>query len=220
MTVADYFKRMAREHPIYKQFMGGNRLRFPFLPTVNVGSFTKPILFPMELISVCHGQSCAATKNMMAEALRHSAIRPQERFQNLLGSGGGGKSANSMLTELCHNDDSKCFGVTNFDKSAPMSVAARVLPPPKLQYGGEVISPRLSGEWNMMTQGRRPTQFVELPPSPNPNKSYTYGILIVGSPPRNWHEPTRVFKQALEKDASGAGLDLFLGGVPELCSGA
>ena len=99
-----------------------------------------------------------------------------------------------------------------------MRVAARLLPPPRLQYAGEVFTPGLSGEWNIM-QGR-PTRFVDLPPNPNANGTYTYGILIVGSKPRDWEHPTKDFKKALEKDAYGAGLELYLGGPPCFCSGA
>jgi hypothetical protein len=219
MTVADYFVEMARENPKYRDFMHGNALQYPFLPTVNVGSTKRPILVPMELLSVCHGQSFSKiTPEMTAKVVRHAAILPQERFQNLLDSASkGNRREQSALTELRGSSEAQCFGVTEFDYQ-PMSVAARLLPPPRLQYHDEVFHPGLSGEWNIL-QGR-PTKFAELPPRPRSDGKFKYGILIVSrGTPRDWDTPTRNFKKTLEKDAASAGLNLYLGGPPMISSG-
>ena len=217
MTVEQYFEEMALENPAYKQFMKGSRLKYPFLPTVDVGSRNKPILFPMELISVRPGQPFSrCTPDMTAKIVRHAAILPQERFQNLLDNG---ERSQSVLTELRGCSQAACFGVTKFEVS-PMSVSARLLPPPKLQYRDQVFEPGLNGEWNILT-GKR-AQFVDLPANPRRDGSYMYGILIVsqgGQQPREWERPTKDFKSALEDDAASAGLKLFLGGPPMFSSG-
>ena len=53
-TVDDYFRQKSAENSAttnpYK------KLKYPSLPTVNVGSIKKPILIPMELIKVLDGQ--------------------------------------------------------------------------------------------------------------------------------------------------------------------
>ena len=76
---------------------------------------------------------------MTAKVVRHAAILPQERFQNLLdgatssSSASQGSQQQSVLTALRSDSEATCFGVTDFEVS-PMSVAARLLPPPRLQY--------------------------------------------------------------------------------------
>ena len=53
MTVADYYTNMMKT----KSYFGGSKsLKFPFLPTVNVGSNSKPVLIPAELIEIRSGQ--------------------------------------------------------------------------------------------------------------------------------------------------------------------
>jgi hypothetical protein len=210
---------MAKEKPRYSECMRGKRLQFPFLPTVNVGSAKRPLLFPMELVSVRPGQSFSKYGgDVTAKVVRHAAILPQERFQNLLENASSSNSnSQSVLTALRKNEEAVNFGVTDFDFQ-PMSVAARLLPPPQLQYRDQVFSPGLAGEWNILHGG--PIKFAESPPRPNPDGSYTYGILLVSnSAPRDWDTPTKQFKMALERDASSAGLDLFLGGPPLISTG-
>lgn len=221
MTVADYFADMARQCPAYQQAMGGSRLKYPFLPTVNIGSAKKPILMPMELLSVRPGQSFSKlSAEMTAQVVRIAAIPPQERFRELLDCANKASSGGqSMLAALRSNAEAESFGVTDFP-SQPMSVAARLLPPPQLQYGDQVCSPGLAGEWNIMT-GARPPKFAELPPRPLEDGTYMYGILLVSrGEPRDWDRPTRDLKAALEKDAASAGLKLHLGGPPMISSGA
>ena len=57
-TVAQYFEVQAKKSPaIYGKFLSKGKLRYPALPTINVGSSSKPILIPPELITVPGGQS-------------------------------------------------------------------------------------------------------------------------------------------------------------------
>lgn len=217
VTVAEYFAKMAAENSSYREFMRGSELQFPFLPTVNIGTRGHPVLMPMELVSVRDGQSFSrCTGDMTAKVVRHAAILPQERFQNLLDNDKRSRDSQSALTALRGDSEAATFGVTDFDFT-PMSVSARLLPPPRLQYKDETQSPGLSGDWNIL-QGR-PTEFFKLPPNPARDGSYMYGMLIVSrSQPRDWEGPTRSFKSALEKDAASVGLKLFLGGPPLICS--
>ena len=58
VTVAQYFEIQGRKQPaIYGPFLTKGKLRYPALPTINVGSNAKPVLIPPEMISVPGGQS-------------------------------------------------------------------------------------------------------------------------------------------------------------------
>lgn len=220
ITVANYFVEMARENPEYRKFMKGDSLQFPFLPTVNVGSAARPILIPMELVTSCYGQnfSSRCTGEMTAQVVRHAAILPQERFQNLIDSASMvTQSTQSVIKALRADSEVKAFGVMDFELS-PMRVESKLLPPPKLQYKNDVYSPGLSGEWNILVG--KPVQFVSLPPRPSQKGTYKYGILLVSqNEPREWQEETKFFQNELEKVAASTGLKLEIGGPPMTCSG-
>jgi hypothetical protein len=57
-TVAQYFEIQAKKFPaVYGKFLLKGKLRYPALPTINVGTTSKPVLIPPELITVPGGQS-------------------------------------------------------------------------------------------------------------------------------------------------------------------
>ena len=58
VTVAQYFEAKGKSSPlIYGKYMNKGKLRYPALPTINIGSAKKPVLVPAELITVPGGQS-------------------------------------------------------------------------------------------------------------------------------------------------------------------
>jgi eukaryotic translation initiation factor 2C len=133
MNVADYYRLKARDTPSYAAKLPGGQLRFPFLPTINVGSTSKPTLIPMELIDVLCGQNFShkCTGEMTATIIKYSAVPPQERFSCLINpTSDGGESVLSML----HRDPiAAAFGINQFG-SAPLEVSGRILPAPRIRY--------------------------------------------------------------------------------------
>ena len=74
--MADYFALMARDRKAgqaYAAALGpSGRLKYPQIPTINIGSVSKPVLVPAELVSVPFGQFCsgAMTGDMTASVIR------------------------------------------------------------------------------------------------------------------------------------------------------
>lgn len=59
VTVADYFAQMCRSKEKganYKRVLSTGRLQFPNLPTINVGTSSKPVWVPPELVMIPGGQ--------------------------------------------------------------------------------------------------------------------------------------------------------------------
>jgi hypothetical protein len=72
MTVAQYFVVSARVNgSIYKTALPSGKLKYPALPCVNLGSSTKPIYVPPELVAIPGGQcrSKVATPEMTAKMI-------------------------------------------------------------------------------------------------------------------------------------------------------
>jgi len=57
VAVAAYFEIMGKIKPEYAKCLKNGKLKYPSLPTINIGSVKKPVLVPSELISVPGGQS-------------------------------------------------------------------------------------------------------------------------------------------------------------------
>jgi hypothetical protein len=209
ITVADYYRDMAKKSPAYSRHLPDSKLRFPALATVNVGSAAKPILIPMELVVVDKGQNFShkCTGEMTAQIIRHAAVVPDERFKNLLGSMG---SAQSLIGTIKSDPTTAAFGVSDFELD-PMTVACRLLPPPKLRYGNQEFNPGLAGSWNIMV-GSKPVKFIRNPPAPARDGTYMYGVLLVGRLPNGWEGPVEAFQKDIENDANVCGLKLKRGG--------
>jgi hypothetical protein len=209
ITVADYYQDMARRSPAYNTHLKNGKLRFPGLPTVNVGSANKPVLIPMELVVVDRGQNFShkCTGDMTAQIIRHAAVVPDERFKNLLGSMG---SAKSLIGTIKTDETTAAFGVSDFELE-PLGVACRLLPPPKLRYANQEFNPGLAGSWNIMV-GSRPIKFIRNPPAPARDGTYMYGVLMVGRLPNGWEGPVEKLQHEIENDANVCGLKLKRGG--------
>lgn len=140
-TVQQYFSEKSVSDPVkYKV------LQYPTLPTVDVGSRTKPILIPLELCVIIPGQlrSKSITGEISAKIIEHAAMLPQDRYRNIT-------TGSTFFDALAGDQDADHFGLNCLTTaSVPMRVLARVLPPPKLLYGrNRVIEPALKGTWNL-----------------------------------------------------------------------
>eukprot|EP01041_Mallomonas_annulata_P003861 gene3861-7706_t len=218
ISVQQYFEDMARINPAYLRYLPQGKLKFPFLPCVNLGSKKKPVLLPPELLRIPGGQfrsGKALTGAITAAMIRQAAVRPAERFAHLTGSVSNHEG--SMIEVINSDQTARAFGLGNISPQ-PMKVNARLLPPAILQYGdGKELDPKLSGSWNL----RGGEKFVQLPPGAI-NGRYMIGCLFVtDAPPQQSHfEMAKRFMFDLERDARTTGLHLYSGGDPITCNGA
>ena len=139
MTVAEYFEHMAVSKRNYKP------LKFPFLPTINVGSNSKPNLIPVELVDVASGQcrSNKMTGDMTAQTIKYAAVRPDERQKFISGP-------NEGIASILRTDKTAiAYGLDKLSTDA-MICNATILPPARIRYGGanNEIDPQLNGSWN------------------------------------------------------------------------
>ncbi|CAH8821433.1 unnamed protein product [Trichobilharzia szidati] len=124
-TVAEYFKR---HHHI--------TLKYPELPCVKVDQ-KREVYMPMELLNILPYQAPNASKaDVASEVIRCSAVRPQERFQELQ------NFANNMLKS---HPLIQQFGLAI--EPRPVEVKARVLQPPSAKFGRSGVQPLKAGSW-------------------------------------------------------------------------
>eukprot|EP01039_Chlorochromonas_danica_P004141 gene4141-4546_t len=219
-TVAQYFELMAKDpsKQQYRNALKGGKLRYPKMPTINVGSKARPILVPAELVHILQGQSRAgsADPEIVSRIIRYAAVRPEERFQAITA---GDSNSSSIVSVLRGDATAQAFGVASIELQ-PLTSSAVLLPQAKLAYGGnKVVDPLLNGSWNI----DRPQQkFARMPPSPGADGGFKYGVLVVGDgPPRaqDWGALVNDFMTAIERDAAGSGLKLTKGGGYLVCNG-
>lgn len=196
----------------YTAALGLEGLKYPTLPTINVGSSKKPLYIPLELVTVLPGQSRSrsVTGNITSQIIKVAAMKPDERMRFLADSRVG-----SLMHAIAVDEDAKMFGIGGGKLSTePMRVDAQVLFPPKLQYGdSKVISPMLRGTWNLANG----VSFYEPAPllgrrsmSVSPS-NYLYAIVFVytgNRPPNNFQRPVEDFKRKLESESVTLGIPL------------
>lgn len=106
------------------------KLRYPHLPCLQVGQEHKHTYLPLEVCNIVAGQRCIKkltdmqTSTMIKATARSAPDRERE--------------INSLVRRADFNNDAYVqeFGLTI--SNSMMEVRGRVLPPPKLQYGGRV----------------------------------------------------------------------------------
>ncbi|GLD98460.1 hypothetical protein PINS_up007157 [Pythium insidiosum] len=128
MSVADYFAERYN-----------NRLRYPFLPAVNIGSKKRETWLPMELCTVAPGQRCAnINENDTAEIIRQTSQKPRDRQRRIM----------DQLHETGFQNDPYLqeFGM-KFDQRME-TVQARILDAPEVQYNNVSERPA-NGAWNL-----------------------------------------------------------------------
>ncbi|KAL8832946.1 MAG: hypothetical protein Q9170_004627 [Blastenia crenularia] len=142
MSVFDYY------HKTYNVY-----LNMPHLPLVvtgrmipkrdNAGNIIgkSPIVFPMELCNMCDNQRYPYKLNetQTASMIKFAVKRPGDRLQGI----------NKGISMLNWNNDPylKHYGLKIEPKQ--IETNARILPPPKLQFGGSVAEPGTSGRWDL-----------------------------------------------------------------------
>ena len=118
-TVEDYFSHMCKVNTKYAEKLPEGRLKYPDLPTVNVGSKNHPILVPPELVFMHVGQCRNKKVSPAMTASLISVVRKAEEFG---------------MKGVSHK---------------PLAIEGCILPNAKIQYHKDVVDPMLTGEWNM-----------------------------------------------------------------------
>jgi eukaryotic translation initiation factor 2C len=201
ITVAQYYANMANaKKPNYRT------LRHPSLPTINVGSSTRPVLIPLELVEVFPGQCKPGrvTPEMTADMIRLSTSGgPSARFDFIEGP-------DSFSHAIRRDDINRTFGLADVEPK-PLSVPFKILPAPALQYRPGIINPELKGAW--MPGSNKCVR-------PPVSGDFLYGVLLVGntSPGSGWEATVRSFCRSLETEARTFGWTLRLATDPINCN--
>jgi eukaryotic translation initiation factor 2C len=199
ITVAQYFEIKARDDPAYAAHMPTGKLKYPGLLTVNIGSTSKPVLIPPELMMVPSGQvrPNSMTPDIVAEIVKHSAILPAARFEFI----------NNTTALGAINDSPACqaFFGGGISKT-PMEVQGRILPQAKLQYKGGVVDPGQNGQWKVNDKYK----FYASPPGNDAGSGLPFAIMQVANARPHAVSPDllRAFCSDLIKTCSGLGLRL------------
>uniref|UniRef100_A0A1Y9GLL1 Argonaute 1 n=1 Tax=Anopheles arabiensis TaxID=7173 RepID=A0A1Y9GLL1_ANOAR len=182
------------------------KLRYPHLPCLQVGQEHKHTYLPLEVCNIVAGQRCIKkltdmqTSTMIKATARSAPDRERE--------------INNLVRRADFNNDAYVqeFGLTISNNM--MEVRGRVLPPPKLQYGGRVSS--MSGQnkvslalpnqgvWDM--RGKQFFTGVEI----------RVWAIACFAPQRTVREDAlRNFTQQLQKISNDAGMPII--GQPCFC---
>ncbi|XP_070494487.1 protein argonaute-2 [Chironomus tepperi] len=191
------------------------KLRYPHLPCLQVGQEHKHTYLPLEVCNIVAGQRCIKkltdmqTSTMIKATARSAPDRERE--------------INNLVRRADFNNDSYVqeFGLTI--SNSMMEVRGRVLPPPKLQYGGRVSS--ISGQQEKVPMSSQ--NKISLA-SPNQGvwdmrgKQFFTGVEIrvwaiaCFAPQRTVREDAlRNFTQQLQKISNDAGMPII--GQPCFC---
>jgi len=188
-------------------------LKYPELPTINIGSLTKPIWIPAELVLVPKGQCRMqiTDPDVSSKHIRYSAVRPDERMKFIFDT----TSPDNIVSVLKSDVTAKAFGLGNISDT-PMSVGASLLPSPKLQYGkGQILEPKLAGTWN--AEGR---QVYLSSSSFYKGNEIPFAVMICGSrpPPRpDFEKVLSDFVLDIERDAKLLGITMKMKNTRIIC---
>lgn len=181
------------------------KLRYPHLPCLQVGQEHKHTYLPLEVCNIVAGQRCIKkltdmqTSTMIKATARSAPDRERE--------------INNLVRRADFNNDAYVqeFGLTI--SNSMMEVRGRVLPPPKLQYGGRMTSLSTQckqqamphqGVWDM--RGKQFFTGVEI----------RVWAIACFAPQRTVREDAlRNFTQQLQKISNDAGMPII--GQPCFC---
>jgi eukaryotic translation initiation factor 2C len=186
------------------------KIRYPDLPTINIGSKQRPLLIPAELVQVPGGQnrSSKVKGDMTAQMIRLAAAKPQDRVSFLTDTGEHNNDSGSVVNVLSNDATSKAFGLDSV-KSELLQVRARLLPQAKLVYGdGQVHDTMLSGAWNLERKKFKEPAF---------DKQYQVLIVQSGGVPNNFRENVLTFINSIDKESEQTGMHLKFLGPPINC---
>ncbi|XP_039282440.1 protein argonaute-2 isoform X3 [Nilaparvata lugens] len=191
------------------------KLRYPHLPCLQVGQEHKHTYLPLEVCNIVAGQRCIKkltdmqTSTMIKATARSAPDRERE--------------INNLVRRADFNNDAYVqeFGLTISNNM--MEVRGRVLPPPKLQYGGRVSS--LSGQQEFQGCNVLQTKQQAMPNQgvwDMRGKQFFTGVEIrvwaiaCFAPQRTVREDAlRNFTQQLQKISNDAGMPII--GQPCFC---
>ena len=168
------------------------KLRYPHLPCLQVGQEHKHTYLPLEVCNIVAGQRCIKkltdmqTSTMIKATARSAPDRERE--------------INNLIRKADFNNDPYVqeFGLTI--SNSMMEVRGRVLPPPKLQYGGRTKQQALpnQGVWDM--RGKQFFTGVEI----------RVWAIACFAPQRTVREDAlRNFTQQLQKISNDAGMPII-----------
>nr|CAI5856771.1 unnamed protein product [Callosobruchus analis] len=174
------------------------KLRYPHLPCLQVGQEHKHTYLPLEVCNIVAGQRCIKkltdmqTSTMIKATARSAPDRERE--------------INNLVRRADFNNDEYVqeFGLTISNNM--MEVRGRVLPPPKLQYGGRSKQQAMpnQGVWDM--RGKQFFTGVEI----------RVWAIACFAPQRTVREDSlRNFTQQLQKISNDAGMPII--GQPCFC---
>ena len=174
------------------------KLRFPHLPCLQVGQEHKHTYLPLEVCNIVQGQRCVKkltdmqTSTMIKATARSAPDRERE--------------INNLIRKADFNNDPyvKEFGL-NISTNL-MEVRGRVLPPPKIQYGGRTRQQAMpnGGVWDM--RGKQFFSGVEI----------REWAIACFAPQRTVKEDAlRNFTLSLQKISNDAGMPII--GQPSFC---
>ena len=174
------------------------KLRFPHLPCLQVGQEHKHTYLPLEVCHIVQGQRCIKKltdmqTSTMIKATARSAPDREREINNLV-----------RKADLNNDPFVQEFGL-NISRNL-MEVRGRVLPPPKLQYGGRTKQQALpnQGVWDM--RGKQFFSGVDI-------KEWAIACF---APSRTVREDAlRNFTQQLQKISSDMGMPII--GQPCFC---
>uniref|UniRef100_A0A1I8JLH7 Protein argonaute-2 n=1 Tax=Macrostomum lignano TaxID=282301 RepID=A0A1I8JLH7_9PLAT len=186
-TVAKYFAER------YKM-----KLRYPMLPCLQVGLENKHTYLPLEVCNIVSGQRCIkkltdSQTSTMIKATARSAPDREREINNLV------RKAN-----FSHDSHLQTFGIQVQTRMA--DIGGRVLPAPKIQYGGRSKAQALpqQGVWDM--RGKQFFAGIEI----------KVWAIACFAPQRTVREDSlRQFTQQLQKISQDAGMAIT--GQPCFC---
>jgi len=174
------------------------KLRYPHLPCLQVGQEHKHTYLPLEVCTIVQGQRCMKKltdmqTSTMIKATARSAPERENEIKNLI-----------RKTDINSDPFVQEFGL-HISRDL-MEVRGRVLPPPKLQYGGRTKQQALpnQGVWDM--RGKQFFSGVDI-------KDWAIACF---APQRTVREDSlRTFTQQLQKISSDMGMPII--GQPCFC---
>jgi hypothetical protein len=204
MTVEKYYSMKAKTDGNYAEKLVNGQLRFPDLPTINIGSKNKKVLVPIELITIPSGQTRqrGITGDVSAKIIKNAAMKPNDRMEFIMNS-----NNDSLLRQIIEDPNAQKFGVNNIDVN-PIKLYSTILSPAKLQYGNnKIITPELTGKWNLAGG----TQFAF--PAPNNSNRYPYCLIVYHddhSRNSNYRGKVQDFISDLDKESKIVGIPMQL----------
>ncbi|XP_076338022.1 protein argonaute-2-like isoform X2 [Tachypleus tridentatus] len=188
------------------------KLRYPHLPCLQVGQEHKHTYLPLEVCNIVAGQRCIKKltdmqTSTMIKATARSAPDREREINNLVSANTTQVPEPPMLVRKADfNNDPyvREFGLSI--SSTMMEVRGRILPPPKLQYGGRTRQQAIpnQGVWDM--RGKQFHTGIEI----------RVWAIACFAPQRTCREDAlRNFTQQLQKISNDAGMPII--GQPCFC---